>query len=291
MTSHEQGSGHEQLGLIRQGVEEIKKLVGVQLIQPSERRADGDLPVGLQLSSEEEAIIRRIASEKLGIGGAKDITLDKAGLDPEGLVIIEGGQSHKMLAELVVALDPGHTGPIIVSATEYRPIKQTEDDPRVRERANTAELLGITESKVGETELAVALQVIGSLPGYLPPSGDEDPIEGLTVVGSVNDRQIYIYSIPREYYQDESGSQKYLQPSASEQARFMMKATGVSEAALVTSQTYFSSRVVKGKGAYRVAAYCPATLARVRGLEPADTLPTMAQLLGEVAKTYQELSV
>ncbi len=289
MTHEQDYVGNEQLRRISEGVAEIKRLAGVELDLPGERRADSELPAGLDLDDQTETTIRTIAAEKLGIGLAEDITLEQSGLNPDGVVIVEGGQSHKMLAELTVALAGGHTGPIVMSSTEHRKIKLTADDEKVRERANTAALLGISEEEVGNTELAVALQVVESLPGFVI-SATEDASEGLVCVGTINGRQVFMYSIPREYYQDETGAKKYSQPSVIEQVQYITEATQAPEAALVTSLTYYSSRAVASDGKYRVAAYSPNTLAKVRGLEPSSAQPTMAQIFAEVAKTDSKLS-
>ena len=286
MTTHEpqEPKNNEQLRVMYEGVEQIKEIAGVPLEQPGERRADSGLPEGYVHTEEKEAEIRSIAAEKLGIGLTEDLTLEKAGLSKGGLAIIEGGQSHKMLAELVVALEGDYTGPIVIASTEHRAIKQTADDEKVRERANTAALLGIVESQVGDTELAVAVQVAESLPGF-EPAGDTTNVDGLVRFGVVNGRDIFAYAIPRTYYTDEQGAQKYSQPNAVEQAQYLKDTLGATEAALVTSSTYFSSRAVSSKGAFMVAAYCPMTLARVRGQEPSTAQPDFAQILSEVAKT------
>lgn len=284
-----QDKGKEQLRLIVEGIAEIKRLVGVELTLPGERRADSELPEGLELDTQVEATIRDIAADRLGIGAAEDITLEKSGLHPGGIAVIEGGQSHKMLAELTIALQDGYAGPIVMSATEHRTIKPTAEDEKVRERENTASLLGISEDEVGDTELAVAKQVAKSLPGF-EPAGAEDYLGELQLLGSINGRPLFVYSIPREYYHDETGKPKYNQPSAAEQMQYITETTGVADAALVTSLTYYSSRVVVSGGGYRVAAYSPETLAQVRGVEPKATQPTMAQILAEVAKTDSKLS-
>lgn len=287
MTTHEpqEPKGNEQLRLMQEGVAEIKEIVAVPLELPGERRADSVLPDGYEPTEEKEAAIRAIAAEKLGIGTDEDLTLEKAGLSKDGLAIIEGGQSHKMLAELAVALEDGYTGPLVITATEHRVIKQTADDEKVRERANTAALLGITEEEVGDTELAVAVQVAESLPGFDATTASQDSENNLVKLGEINGREVFVYAIPREYYTDAEGKQKFTQPSVIDQARFFRDVLGAGGAALVTSSTYFSSRTISANGEFGVAAYCPATLARVRGQEATAAQPDFAQILSEVAKT------
>jgi hypothetical protein len=203
--------------------------------------------------------------------------------------VIEGGQSHKMLAELTLALASSHTGPIVVSSTEYRAIKLTANDEKVRERENTAKLLGISEETVGNTEFAVALQVIERLPGF-ELSHDDVAIEDLVKVGTVNGRDIFLYSIPRMSYTAENGEQKYRQPSISDQTLYIQRITNAPDAALVTSSTYFSSRAVGSKGRFKIAAYSQARLAWVRGQQNVNPQPDIAQVLAEVAKTDKELT-
>jgi hypothetical protein len=280
---------NEQLQNIIDGVAEIKAIVGVPIEKPGERRADASLPEGFVLSEQNEQAIRTIAAEKLGIGITTDITLETINLDPEGIAIVEGGQGHKMRTELKVALDSAHTGPIVITSTEYRIIKQTEDDPKVRERVNTAQLLGITEAEVGSTELAVAIQVVESLPGIeIAPEGND--VEELVMLGTVNGRPIYVYSIPRIYYETEDGETKYRQQSTYNQVHYIQDVLDIEDAALITSGTYVSSRVTAAKGSYKVAAYCPSTLAEVRGQDPATAKPSIEQILAEVAKIDIELA-
>lgn len=280
---------NEQLQNIFDGVAEIKAIVGVPIEKPGERRADASLPEGFVLTEQNEQAIRTIAAEKLGIGITTDITLETVNLDPEGIAIVEGGQSHKMLAELYVALSSAHTGPIVLTSSEYRTIKLTEDDPKVRERANTAQLLGIAEEEVGSTELAVAVQVVESLPGFEIASEGND-IDELVMLGTVNDRPIYVYSIPRIYYETEDGETKYRQQSTFNQVHYIQDVLNIDDSALITSGTYVSSRVVAAKGFYKVAAYCPATLAIVRGQDPTTAKPNIEQIIAEVAKTDIELA-
>lgn len=280
---------NEQLRQIFEGVAEIKNIVRVPLEVPGERRADSTLPDGFELTPDTEATIRMIAAEKLGIGISEDITLDTVGLHKNGVTVIEGGQSHKMLAELTLALETNHIGPIVVSSTEHRMIKLTKDDEKVKERANTAKLLDISEDSVGDTEFAVALQVIERLPGF-DVSHNDVAIEDLVKVGTINDRDIYVYSIPRMSYEAENGELKYRQPSISDQTLYIQRIIEAPEAALVTSATYYSSRAVGSKGRFKVAAYCSARLARVRGLDTANAQPDFAQVLAEVAKTDKELA-
>lgn len=280
---------NEQLQNIIDGVAEIETIVGVPLELPGERRADSSLPDGFELTEQNEQAIRAIAAEKLGIGIATDITLDTIDLHKNGVVIIEGGQSHKILAELHIALSNEHNGPIVLTSTEYRTIKQTEDDPKVKERANTAQLLGISEEEVGNTELAVAVQVVESLPSFEIASEGND-IEDLIMLGTVNGRPVYVYSIPRMFYETDDGETKYRQPNVSDQAEYIQRVTGAPETALVTSSTYFSSRTVAARGMYKVAAYCPSTLAAVRGQDPTTAQSDIVQVLAEVAKTRKELS-
>lgn len=285
MTTHEpKESGYEQIGLMREGVSEIIELAGVALEQPGERRADTELPEGFEYTEEKETAIRRIASEKLGIGIDHDITPEIAGLHLQGLMVIEGGQSHKMLAELSVALNGDFSGPIILSATEHRVIRQTGDDPKIRERANTAALLGLAEDEVGSTEYDVAIQVATIVPGFEAVAERTELAEGVVLIGSVAGREIYAYSIPREYYNDESGVQRYRQPTPADQATYLRDVTQSPDVALVTSSTYFSSRVIAGKGSYKVAAYCPATLAQVRGQDSSSAKSELHQILSETAK-------
>src|SRR3990167_6658346 len=84
----------------------------------------------------------------------------EVGLHNGYVAIIEGGQAHKMAAELAVILQ-GDIQPslIVIAASADRIIPPVGAD-KVQERETTARILGLSPDEVGGTEYEVARQVI-----------------------------------------------------------------------------------------------------------------------------------
>ncbi|MFI5270783.1 MAG: hypothetical protein ACHQT9_01925 [Candidatus Saccharimonadales bacterium] len=122
--------------------------------KPSEVRAESpDIP---ELTDERKATLVEKASE-LGFGRAENVTLSEQGLI-DSIVILEGGQPHKMLAEAHMVVDDPEAKPktIIISASPHRELENPA------EIASAESLFG----KAGKTEYDVALDVVRALPGF-----------------------------------------------------------------------------------------------------------------------------
>lgn len=87
----------------------------------------------------------------LGVGRQNNLTPSRVGLTEGYIAIVEGGQGHKMLAELQLILEGPMPSKIIFMAGS-RVIVDAE-------KLITAKVLGIEVSEVGSTELEVAKQV------------------------------------------------------------------------------------------------------------------------------------
>ncbi|MBP7821013.1 hypothetical protein KA043_02825 [Candidatus Saccharibacteria bacterium] len=298
MTIHDgfpsaEGNNERQLNEIKQTIEGIKNIVGVDFAEAAEVRDQSVLPEGYENSPEKESEIRELASN-LGIGRTGDLTLNEAGLPDDSLIIVEGGQGHKMLAELKLALESGD-GPIVMSASKHRDINSD------KERSVTSVVLGIEEDYVGNTEYEVACQV-ARLAGLVDFDGTETEVsviphgfsgkpdvgeeQGSVIkIGTINGRDVCMYDVPREYY-DDDGQVKYRQPSPSEQVENMAEIDGVSSVVLATSSTYMISRLASIVGSGNnsgVIAYGAHSLARAKK-EAEPTEPSLEQILAEVSR-------
>jgi len=121
---------------------------------PTELRAESpDIP---ELDEERRASLLEKASE-LGFGRAENVTLSEQGLT-SAIVILEGGQPHKMLAEAHLVVDDPEANPrsIIISASPHRVLKNPA------EIASAERLFG----RAGRTEYDVALDVMRAVPGF-----------------------------------------------------------------------------------------------------------------------------
>src|SRR3989344_1967964 len=129
--------------------------------EPGERRADTEF----SLPPEQEKAFRE-AMAKMGIGRETNLTANEAGLRNNYIAIIEGGQAHKMFAELNVVLSDETIKPnaIIIAATPERAIPEPETD-NSKEKETTARVLGIETDHVMPTEYDVAQQLFYKVPG------------------------------------------------------------------------------------------------------------------------------
>jgi len=132
--------------------------------EPGERRADTEYT----LDTGQETALRE-AMAKLGVGRETNLTASEAGLRNGYVAIIEGGQAHKMLAEIFVVLSDATAKPsaIIIAATPERAIPATDED-KAKEREITARVLGLNTDSVGPTEYDVAQQVAYKIPRMQP---------------------------------------------------------------------------------------------------------------------------
>ncbi|MBP7821018.1 hypothetical protein KA043_02850 [Candidatus Saccharibacteria bacterium] len=298
MTIHDgfpsaEGNNERQLNEIKNTIEGIKNIVGVDFVEASELRDQSVLPEGYENTPEKELEIRGLASN-LGIGRSEDLGLSEAGFPEDSLVIVEGGQGHKMLAELKLSLEYG-SGPIIISASRHREVKSE------KEIDTTSVVLGIEKDYVGSTEYEVASQIarlaglvdfdgteteVSAIPHGLRGKPNDGEEQGSVIkIGTINGRDVCMYDVPREYY-DDDGQAKYRQPSPSEQVENMAKIDGVSSVVLATSSTYMISRlasIVSAGNNSGVIAYGAHSLARAKK-EAKPTEPSLEQILAEVSR-------
>jgi hypothetical protein len=271
-------------------------------VLPSEKR---DEDPGLDLTSDQESSLREVAAT-LGWGRKQDKTPTEQGLTHGWTAVVEGGQPHKVRAELELTAE-GNPGLIVVATSANRRI--TAD----AERASGAQIAGIDVHEVGATEFEVIEQVVGTTSGFEPTDEEVLPVSyevqpghaigqersgQLRRIGRLAGADVILLRVDREEYIDDEGVNKYNQPGAAEVmivVDAMLAATqNDSPIGFVTSSTYEPSRTVDavrvglstGRQA-EVVAYGTERLAAVRGTEPVDG--PINQLPGELRKAADNL--
>jgi hypothetical protein len=270
--------------------------------KPNELRAESpDIP---ELNDERKATLLGKASE-LGFGKSESITLSEQGLFG-AIVILEGGQPHKILAEARMVVEDKAASPksIIISASPHRELKNAA------EIASAERLFG----HAGKTEYDVALDVARALTGFselaepkvLNVSYDvynnfvtaQEPTGQFKIVGNIGEAPVILMQINRHDYVDGAGKDKYdMQPGTADVIGIVDAITkadgdGLSQVVHVTSGTYRPSRTLgvalAGLQAERpvgIATYGNDLLNEVKG----DNAPApISQLPGELYEMAQQ---
>lgn len=291
-------------------------IIGAPLAETAEKRDETILPLDSVVTPAKIKAIRAALTE-IGIGMSEDRGLGEAGLSQDALILIEGGQRHKVVAETHLV----GSGPVVFSGTKHRPIVG-------RERELSARIFDLTDEELGANEYEMVDHVARSIEGFEPSAEplelgriafdgrvvDRDYVEEHGVVyqiGSTREgsQSVYLFDVPRKYLfypggepiLDEKGRQSFIQPSAAQQAIAVAELLGSQEVAVATSSTYYPSRlgeiILAGYSLIReganvpkveVVAYCPARLAKVKG-EADPAVPTLANMLGEAYAARQTL--
>lgn len=270
------------------------------------------------LSKEETDQLVASAGE-LGFGAAGDVSPSSVGLRHGYTAFVEGGQAHKVMAEIVVSQDPEARPRSIIIAGSLRGIKAAE------ERRVTSAICQIPEEQVGQTEYEVALQIAAAAESFEPLEGgpvnlpfkydidannqvsrveeDQEPSGQFVRVGTINDAEVILMRIDREDYIDDSGAPKFRkQPNSFAALQIIgdvMEAAGEEhgQLALCSSGTYAPTRKARVARAsleshheIRFTAYGTETIGAVRkAVMPEDewTAP-VNQVPEELAGLYRE---
>lgn len=272
---------------------------------PTERRDDAP---GLQLSTDQEEQLRGIASE-LGFGRTTDKSAELAGLGDGYVAIIEGGQAHKVKAQVELS---NTAGTLIFSATPNRKISKDV------ERESSARILGIDVSEVGDTEYEVVRQLAESLPGFAPLAEGEQALpfsydifhdfqvgtekSGQFIqIGTQDSRPVVLLRIDKDTSEDARKRNDRKQPGSAAVMNIVSTAlslAGDTETPIgfLTSSTYEASRTIdafrSGLSTQRqteVVSYGTARLAEVKGEDIAAPGP-INQLPGELHKIAVQLT-
>lgn len=151
------------------GVEDVSTVLPG--VHEKRDQASGEL-TDRDLTGEERQQLIDCAQE-FGFARPEDLSPSEAGLKHGYYAFIEGGQSHKVMAEIVTTLNDDKATPdMIIIAGSKREIKAEA------EVNMTAKICGVNESELGKTEYDVAFQIASSIPGievepsHLPMSYD-----------------------------------------------------------------------------------------------------------------------
>jgi hypothetical protein len=284
---------------------------------PNERRADD---AGLELTEEQELSLRQAAAE-VGFGREQNLSLSEIGLQGAH-VIIEGGQGHKIKAELLSVVEDISSEPKSFTIAVSPNRKPDETEAQITAKVLGFKKDGTTEespeydvSMVGSTEYEIGMQVIQQIPGFqaleqgetLPFSYDIDngfttgtDLSGqLNLVGHIGEAPVRFLRIDREDYVDEDGQPKYRnQPGTADVITIVDKSIESKDAPLgyITSGTYQGSREVDATRAalttgrvVGVGTYGTVKLAEVKHEQSPAPAP-INQLPGEFHKLSQQVA-
>ncbi len=266
-----------------------------------ERRQDVEFS-GVELNEEQEVAFRDAMSE-LGVGRESNRDATMVGLDDGYLAFLEGGQSHKMLAELNITAESAvKPSVVILSGDSERNIPENE-------QTLTAKVLGLPLEDVGATEYEVAEQVFRAHPDFVAQEEVILPY-GYTIdgelthettgqfrqIGMIGDAPAVVMRIDREWHEDDAGNRSFKRPDNFTKMCIISAIEGVESVGFVTSSTYQPSnevdaiRVTNATGVViKVPTYGTAELATAKK-EEMPNQPALNQLAGEAYKTAQQLS-
>jgi hypothetical protein len=273
---------------------------------PAERRDDDP---GLELSEDQEASLRAIAAN-LGWGRTGDKSPEDQNLRPGYVAIIEGGQPHKVIAELTLALE-GNPSVLFVAGSPNRMITAEA------ERESGSRILGIPKEMLASTEYGVNRQLVEAFDGFEDyPEGDTElglgydidnnnQLTGISTgqflrLGKINGAPVILMRIDRENYMDGDQVKYRKQPDSAAVMQIVdaaLKAgddTAELQIGFVTSSTYEPSRAVDQIRAWaktgrevELVTYGTERLAEVKGV-PSQPGP-INQLPGELRKADDSL--
>lgn len=230
---------------------------------PGPKRETGGF--GLHLTDDQEIALRQAAAE-LGFGRRTDVTAADAGLLSGYTAILDGGQIHKVLAELKLILD-GTVRPsvFVFGATAQRRINSA-DSGDAKEVASIRWQLGLNdEEPIDDNEYGITLRLLAKIPGFVPLlepkitsfgydlqnnfASVEEATGQFVHFGEIDGRSVYMVRIDREEYIDNQGSARSRKPDSGDVMRLvhqMLEGMGESDSQFgyVTSATYQASRQV-----------------------------------------------
>lgn len=269
---------------------------------PADKERRQDIEFGVELSEDQEVAFRDAMSE-IGIGRETNRDAATVGLEEGYLALLEGGQSHKMLAELNITSESVvKLGVIIMSGDSERAISD-------KEQTLTAKVLGLSAEDVGTTEYEVAEQVFRAHHDFVAQEEVVLPY-GYTIdgklthestgqfrqIGMVGDVPAVVMRIDREWHEDEAGNRSFKRPDNFAKMCIISEVDGVDSIGFVTSSTYQPSNEIDAIRAskatdvvIKVPTYGTAELAIVKQ-ESMPEPPALNQLAGEAYKASQQLS-
>lgn len=269
---------------------------------PADKERREDVEFGVELTADQEVAFRSAMAE-LGIGRESNRDAAMVGLPDGYLALLEGGQAHKMLAELNITAETAiRPRAIILAGDTERAIPEKEQEV-------TARVLGINREQVGATEAAVAEQILRAHPDFVPEDESVLPygytIDGelldeqtgqLRRIGTIGEIPAVVMRIDREWYEDEQGERKFRRIDNFAKMKIVSQIEVGNAIGFVSSSTYQPSieidalRAAQETGSMiQVPTYGTAELARVKQ-EALPQPPALQQLAGEAYKTAQQLA-
>jgi hypothetical protein len=297
--SNEALSNHENVRNIQIAIEKATEIVaggpGANPLEvfpdPADKERRADVVWGEDLSEAQQEAFRGVMAE-LGPGRTHNVGPNELGLEHDNYVaLFEGGQPHKMIAQLdmIDKPDDGHSRPysLVVSASTGRKLGDAE-------KSGAAKLLGIEVEEVADTEYGVAEQIIKLRDGFTAPeiyNHTDGQGYSLEYAGRLNGTPVTLMGIDRIPTEGD----RYRQ--LSNQEKMEIVAENNSHVAFVTSATYQPSNQIAAAKAeaaitpfrtdIHVCTYGTEELARVKNTEPVE--PQIAQLGAEAFKTAKLL--
>ena len=265
---------------------------------PADKERRADVEWDPMLSEAEEEAFRGVMSE-LGIGRERSIGPGEAGLSNDNYVaVFEGGQPHKLIAQLNIVDNPDEPRPgqYIVTGATGRILGQAEKE-------NAANLLGIDIEQVGETEYDLAVATVSARNGFEPAAhrttaeNNGDQWHSEETLGTLNGALVKALAIKRVEDPGDRSPQWTNQEKMEKVVRDVKASyRGLPiKVAFVTSSTYQPSNEIEAAAAslntdgdVRVLSYGTHELAAVKGVDP--VVPAINQLGGEAYKTAAKLA-
>lgn len=291
---------HESIRTMQVAVEKAADIVGgpgsnpLEVFpDPTEKERRADIVWGDNFTENEQAAFRAVVAE-LGPGREDNVGPAEIGIETSNYVaLFEGGQAHKMVAQLNLVDNPNTVKPaaFILSGSTGRSISDAEIQ-------SAAKTLGIEVSDVATNEAQLALQAVQLREGFIPKSSpemiEETEAYSIHTVGTLHSVPVNIMGIHRLPREDGG----YIQISNQEKIEVvggMLGSEGLdTPVVFATSATYQPSNAIAAARAeaasgieVHVITYGTHELARVKGTEPAK--PSIAQLGAEAYKTAKLL--
>lgn len=250
----------------------------------AERRADIEWVSGM--GEVQEEVFRNTVAQ-LGPGRMENVGPAERGLrDREYVAVTEGGQPHKMIAQLnMLRASSERPAAYIITASSDRKVGDNE-------RAFMAQLTGEDEEDMPIQEFGVAQQILRMQKGYqledMPTVVEAEDSHIFVRTGTLDGAPVFVLDVKRQY--DETG--RYTQLKNADKIRIAARHLG-QEVAFATSATYEPTNFIQANQAgvpATVVTYGAEELAAVKGAEPVQ--PSVEQLgaeLHKVAKLTQAL--
>lgn len=278
-------------------------------------RADAPEP---ELTPQQAKALRATAAE-FGFGREADRTASELGLSNGYVAVIDGGQIHKVLAEIQIALlDDVKPGSFVIIAREDRPISSEDQSEAMQKEVASIRLqLGLEDDEPVEgTEYSITDQALDAIVPFvredpeelaLVPLGEDDHIPlphatvGLTTIGRILNLPVVMLKFDRDSYVGDDGKRKDRKEHDNAASLVVVsKALSVvgdehTELGFITSASYQTSREIDAARAaditgrtIAVPSYGAARLASVK-MEAIPAAVPLNQVPGEFHRVARQM--